>query len=324
MTPGIQHEALLLKVRPARHGVFLVLAALALLLSACAETQLAIHAAKRIIGPEVRQAPPPDRYKVGKPYQIAGVWYYPREDPYYDERGVASWYGPGFDGRRTANGEIYDERGLSAAHPTLPMPSWVRVTNLENGRSLVVRINDRGPFKRGRIIDLSRGAARRLGVIGPGTAKVRVQNVTHLYAAPAARSSSVAARPTIVAATGGREVASAPRIPVETRTLEGLPGIPTNGVAAARTAAKVQVSAFAMNSPNRLYVQAGAFKNQRNAKNLKTKLTNLGPVDISSVLLGGNAFHRVRLGPLASIAEADRMLARVIGAGYPYARIVVD
>src|SRR5580692_13063327 len=98
-------------------------------------------------------------YKVGQPYQIEGTWYYPREQPDYDETGVASWYGPTFHGQHTANGEIFDANGISAAHRTLPMPVNVRVTNLENGKSLIVRVNDRGPFARGRIIDLSAHAA---------------------------------------------------------------------------------------------------------------------------------------------------------------------
>ena len=117
-------------------------------------------------------------YKVGQPYQINGTWYYPREQPDYDETGIASWYGTPFYGQHTANGEIYDANALTAAHRTLPMPVNVRVTNLENGRSLVVRVNDRGPFARGRIIDVSARAAQLLGFYGNGTAKVRVTFVS--------------------------------------------------------------------------------------------------------------------------------------------------
>jgi rare lipoprotein A len=114
-------------------------------------------------------------YKIGAPYRVGGVLYTPREQPSYDETGVASWYGPGFHGRRTANGEVYNQNALSAAHATLPLPANVRVTNLENGRSLVVRVNDRGPFHDGRIIDLSARGADLLGFKGAGTARVRVQ-----------------------------------------------------------------------------------------------------------------------------------------------------
>lgn len=114
-------------------------------------------------------------YKVGKPYVIDGVRYVPHADPDYDRTGMASWYGPGFHGKRTANGEIYDMDALTAAHPTLPMPSRVRVTNLENGRNIVLRINDRGPFAKGRIIDVSRRAARELGFQQRGVTRVRVK-----------------------------------------------------------------------------------------------------------------------------------------------------
>lgn len=116
-------------------------------------------------------------YKVGRPYQIDGVWYYPRENWSYDETGVASWYGEQFHGRYTADGEIFNLNELSAAHRTLPMPVVVRVTNLANGRSIKLRVNDRGPYARGRIIDVSRRAAQLLGFEGQGTTRVRVQIV---------------------------------------------------------------------------------------------------------------------------------------------------
>ena len=115
------------------------------------------------------------QYKVGDPYQIGGVWYYPKEDPGYDQTGIASWYGADFHGRLTADGELFDRTTISAAHPTLPMPVNVRVTNLDNGRSIVVRINDRGPFVRGRIVDVSHAAARELGLLRSGVARVRVE-----------------------------------------------------------------------------------------------------------------------------------------------------
>lgn len=115
------------------------------------------------------------RYQVGKPYTIKGITYYPRVDPSLNETGIASWYGPNFHGRLTANGEIYDQYALTAAHPTMPLPSYARVTNLENGRAITVRVNDRGPFAPGRVIDLSARAAQMLGYDRKGLAKVRVQ-----------------------------------------------------------------------------------------------------------------------------------------------------
>ncbi len=116
-------------------------------------------------------------YKVGQPYRLNGKTYYPSENPHYRAEGVASWYGPDFHGRLTANGEVYDMHSISAAHPTMPLPSYARVTDLDNGRSIIVRVNDRGPYARGRVIDLSIGAAKALGFYGRGLANVRVEYV---------------------------------------------------------------------------------------------------------------------------------------------------
>lgn len=121
------------------------------------------------------------RFKLGSPYRVGGRIYVPRHDSNYNRNGIASWYGRDFHGRKTANGEVYDMDAVSAAHPTLPLPSFVRVTNLETNRSMVVRINDRGPFKPGRIIDLSKRAAHELGFLRQGTARV---NVRYLGPAP--------------------------------------------------------------------------------------------------------------------------------------------
>ncbi len=114
-------------------------------------------------------------YKVGNPYQVAGRWYVPREVEHYDQSGTASWYGSAFHGRRTANGEIYDMNALTAGHPTLPLPSYAYVTNLDNGRTILVRINDRGPYVANRLIDLSRRSAAELGYKQHGLARVRVR-----------------------------------------------------------------------------------------------------------------------------------------------------
>jgi rare lipoprotein A len=117
------------------------------------------------------------REQVGKPYKIRGKWYYPKEDLSYNRTGTASWYGDAFHGRKTANGEIYDMNQLSAAHPTMPLPSYAKVTNVKNGHSIIVRVNDRGPYAHGRIIDMSKRAAQMLDYTGSGVAQVRVQYV---------------------------------------------------------------------------------------------------------------------------------------------------
>jgi rare lipoprotein A len=114
-------------------------------------------------------------YKIGAPYKIAGRWYTPTEDPNYDRQGRGSWYGTDFHGRKTANGEVFDMNALTAAHPTMPLPSYVYVTNLANNRTVLVRVNDRGPYANDRIIDMSRASARALGFEAQGIAQVRVK-----------------------------------------------------------------------------------------------------------------------------------------------------
>jgi rare lipoprotein A (peptidoglycan hydrolase) len=183
------------------------LALLALLLAACSSSPTP--------GPPATTAALPGSIKIGKPYRIDGKWYYPRHDPNYDTVGVASWYGSDFHGLKTANGEIFDMNAISAAHTTLPLPSLVRVTNLENGRQVVLRVNDRGPFVDDRVIDLSQAAARELGFERNGLAKVRVQFVgfadgTTLIAAPhrlpAARPERASPPVTMVADASGEPV----------------------------------------------------------------------------------------------------------------------
>lgn len=154
-----------------------------LVLAACASPRYAIEGPQPSGRP---QASAPGGRVPGtmKPYQVRGVWYTPRYDPDYDEKGVASWYGQQFHNRNTANGETFDMDIPSAAHKTLPLPSIVEVTDLDTGRKIRVRVNDRGPFVDGRIIDLSKAAAEQLGIARKGVARVRVR---YLGPAPAAR-----------------------------------------------------------------------------------------------------------------------------------------
>ncbi len=152
-----------------------LLATLALFLLAGALTACGGGDVARQRGGAVYDAAPRNvPYQLGKPYVVRGVRYAPRDEPRYDRTGMASWYGGKFHGRKTASGQRFDMHAFTAAHTTLPMGTQVRVTNLGNGRSVIVTINDRGPFAHGRIIDLSRAAAKYLGFINQGTARVRV------------------------------------------------------------------------------------------------------------------------------------------------------
>ncbi len=267
-------------------------------------------------------------YKVGQPYQIDNVWYYPREQPDYDETGIASWYGPTFYGHHTANGEMYDGNQLTAAHKTLPMPVNVRVTNLDNGKSLIVRVNDRGPYARGRIIDLSKRAAELLDVVQTGTARVRV---TYL-----SRADINGARPPVTPPAIASALPAAPAGKVDTAALGIVPGAPV-AAAPARPAAPTQPipsQMFADEQPTgkvtrvlvpvvtHLYVQLGAFSKMENAKTLLNRVG--GDLRISTLQRGGQTLYRVRSGPLSSVADADAALARITGGGANDAHIVVD
>ena len=142
------------------------------------DPRLGVSSSPRVVGPGEPVPKGGGRYTVGSPYSVGGRTYVPQENPTYRAEGLASWYGSDFHGRLTANGEVYDMHGISAAHPTLPLPSYVRVTNLGNGRSVIVRVNDRGPYHSDRLIDLSSKAARLLDFHGDGLARVRVEYVS--------------------------------------------------------------------------------------------------------------------------------------------------
>ena len=141
------------------------------------EAKYGVKASPRVSNLRTRLPRGGGRDQLGRPYKVAGKWYYPKEDRNYRKVGAASWYGDAFHGRLTANGEVYDMTHLSAAHPTMPLPSYARVTNVKNGSSVIVRVNDRGPFARGRIIDLSKRAADMLDYSHTGVAKVKVEYV---------------------------------------------------------------------------------------------------------------------------------------------------
>ncbi len=278
-------------------------------------------------------------YKVGEPYQISGVWYYPAEDLQYDETGIASWYGEDFHGKYTANGEVYDLNALTAAHRTLPMPSVVQVTNLANGRTLKLRVNDRGPFARGRIIDVSRRAAQLLGIETKGTAKVRVPEILgpdSIQAKLLALHGSGQGRP-----GSPRSAAPLPVAPVTTETLQTPAGVRVarNDSALPGVKAPQPVPEPPANfqppplpekittlpvRPTAIYIQAGAFSRADNANRLKDRLATLGNVRVMGGKANGSALYRVRIGPVGSVDEADRLLDRVVGSGAPDARIVVD
>ncbi len=281
---------------------FVAVVTAAVALAACAETELAGHLATSLEGDSS-----PGEYKVGNPYQINGIWYTPQEDFYYDEVGEASWYGPGFHGRTTANGERFDQDALTAAHPTLQMPTMVRVTNLNNGRSLVLRVNDRGPFAHNRIIDVSRRAADLLGFREAGTAEVRVQVLS---------DESIR-----LAEASGRSFSEGPPPGASRPQVAALPQAPTVAEPVRSPAPSIAATSAAAPASG-VFVQAGAFANYGNARRLVGELSGLGTARISDAMVGDVTFYRVQLGPYADAGQASRVLSEVLAAGHSDARLV--
>ena len=273
------------------------------LLFGCSETTFLINSAKRIgswgDGPI---------YKVGNPYKINGKWYYPAVDYQYDEVGIASWYGPGFHGKTTANGEVFDQNKISAAHRTLPMPSVVKVTNLENGLVLEkVRINDRGPFARNRIIDLSKKAAEELGFIKNGVAKVRVEileDESRKYVSTDQKNNYVAEAAEVTEISKKNLLSSSERKEkvVEKKTEENLENsILTN---------------------KELLIQVGAFTDHRNAKTLSEKLSDFKAY-INRVFINNKYLYRVRIGPINNLDLANDMKRKLFELGYTSSHLVM-
>ncbi|MFP4314523.1 MAG: septal ring lytic transglycosylase RlpA family protein [Alphaproteobacteria bacterium] len=301
-----------------------------LLLGGCAEAELAAHVTKQLPG----KTPKTQGYfKVGNPYKVMGKWYRPQESYTHSETGIASWYGPNFHGKPTANGEIFDQYELTAAHRTLQMPSLVRVTNLENGRSIVLRVNDRGPFSRGRIIDVSKRGAELLGFKNQGTAKVRVQVL-------AEESMSIAEAAKRGEDTSGIEVAMNERpygrVQPASTTARTKPATPSH---IDKTDMKPPASIPGHNidgkfypdpvvktvpvAPTNIFVQAGSFTNQANANALAARLSAHGQANVYPAIVNGRQFFRVRF-PAANVATADGILERLARAGNPDAIIVVE
>jgi rare lipoprotein A len=234
------------------------------------------------------------RSKYGNPpfYEVFGQRYYVLSSSVgYVERGVASWYGPGFHKVRTSVGEPYDMYAMTAAHKTLPLPAYVRVTNLQNGRSVVVRVNDRGPFVDNRIIDLSYSAALKLDVVRNGTAFVEVRSIDPAGAQPAEPAAPA---------------------PLTVTTVAPVPAL------------TAPLTPAAANAP--LFMQAGAFSDPENAKRLAAKLGGggYGTIFVRDDEIAGRRMYRVRIGPIQNVAEFDRVLAALKRDGVRDAHLALE
>ena len=223
-------------------------------------------------------------YKVGNPYTILGTRYYPKENYSYVEEGIASWYGPNFHAKPTANGGVFNQNLITAAHRTLPIPSVVRVTNLENGLSIIVKITDRGPYAKDRIIDLSRETAKKLGVIKKGTALVRVQIL---------EKQSRALKQAVL------------RGHSEPKLNQRLGRVNLNKI---HKKTKGVVSGA--------YVQAGAYGDYNNALKVANSVKDLGTTKLYKMTSNGKVLYAVRIGPLKGALATKPILSTVLERGF--------
>lgn len=242
----------------------------------------------------------------GPPYQVDGRWYVPTHEPNYNEVGIASWYGPTFHGKASASGETFDENAMTAAHPTLPIPSLVRVSNLENGRSVVVRLNDRGPFVDDRIIDLSRAAGKALDMHAKGTAKVRVE---YIGPAPAEANATPPAKTVVQPMqiqASALESRPANEFNMSTHALPPLVPAPV----------AVQAPAPVRTAEQRgFFLQAGAYSDLGNAHAAMAKLKPVGPVSVVEAIVDDVVYYRVMVGPWTARHEAEQAQGRLIESG---------
>ncbi len=253
-------------------------------------------------------SPPIPGVKIGSPYKIAGKWYTPKADPTYNQVGVASWYGAAFHNKKTANGETYNMNALTAAHTTLPMPSYVRVTNLENNRSLLLRVNDRGPFVDNRLIDVSRRGAQLLGFEKRGTTRVRVTAVEGPNAQVNIMQSDIP--PPLQKQEVGR---------VDVSSLDVLKPIQI-----LVKPARVVNSVILPKESGDIYIQIGAYSKIGSASRVMTEVAHLGDIGMESIQLNGRKIYRVRIGPIKSPSSASSALGKILKLGHSTANVVID
>ena len=252
------------------------------------------------------QAEPFSRYGNPASYEVFGREYRTLKDYRgYREKGIASWYGRKFHGLRTSSGEPYDMFAMTAAHKTLPLPCYARITNLQNGRSVIVKINDRGPFHDNRLIDLSYTAAWKLGIIGKGTGMVEVEAIDPNAPRPEQQ--------TQLAAT--EALPATPPVSPADKPVPSMPHEPSPAKAVIQAQSEV----------SRLFLQVGAFGNVDNAHRLKSRLETELKTDVmvEQLKLADALIYRVQVGPIANQALCDDLTTRLNGLGLPDARLVV-
>ncbi len=255
-------------------------------------------------------------YKIGNKYKVKGKFYFPKKDFSYNKTGIASWYGPKFHGKLTANGEIYNQNALTAAHKTLPMPSAVKVTNLQNNKSIILRINDRGPFVNDRIIDLSSKAADLLDLKRKGTGLVRVVILKEksILLEELAKKGSF---PEIIDLT---------KIELPKISIPKITSVRIDGTKKKYNKVKKNINYNLNNFKKeyKIYIQLASFSSLQNAKIMKEKISYIKRVKIYKRFKMNKTLYQVKAGPFTSVEKVDEFHALLLQKGMQGAKIIIE
>jgi rare lipoprotein A len=274
---------------------------------------------------------PHSRYGNPESYVVFGQRYYVKKSSLnHVERGIASWYGTKFHGRRTSSGEPYDMLAMTAAHKSLPLPTYAEVTNLKNGRKIIVKINDRGPFKKSRIIDLSYAAAVKLGITKAGTGLVEVRAIDPTQPLSAPTPGVITAQTTTPPVLLATPIPLAPQSQIVAVTQKPVQ-IPTQAPVQVAAPQAEKLKRIAPGQPVDIYLQVGAFGERFNAENLKIRIRDIETLPVSKINVteaestkANSSIFRVRIGPIDNVPEADQVIKRLAQLGIENPHVIID
>ena len=299
--------------------IFLLFFLISLLQSCTYSFEVAANLGKKyLISKDIKSINPIPIYKIGNKYEVKGKFYYPKKDLNYNKTGIASWYGPKFHGKLTANGEIYDQNALTAAHKTLPLPSSVKVTNLVNSKSLILRINDRGPFVNDRIIDLSSKAADLLDLKKNGTGLVRVtilkeQTITLEKLAKKGLFPEIKDLPK----------PDTPNVIIPKKAIVKVEGISNKYIKKTHDK-KINYDLKNLKGNHKIFIKLGVFTTLKSAKLMKKKLSFITKVNIYKIIKDKKIVFHVKTGPYVFVNKVDEVLSLLTKKGMQGARIIIE
>ena len=285
--------------------------------SCTSSIELAANLSKKYILPkDTKKTFPIPIYKIGNKYEVKGKFYFPKKDMLYSKTGIASWYGPKFHGKLTANGEIYNQNELTAAHKTLPLPSAVKVTNLKNNKSLNLRINDRGPFVNDRIIDLSSKAADLLGLKKQGTGLVKVTILQEQT-----KALEKLAKKGLFPELRDLPKPDTPTINKPQKSIVKIEGI---NKAYIQKNKKIDYDLKNLKSNYKIFIKLGSFSTLKSANLMKEKLNYIKNIKIYNVMINNKNIFQVKSGPYVIVNKVDRVLSLLTSKGMQGAKIIIE